>query len=59
MARGEQFLRGGIRIGTGNLARQAADDTTSSLTLVQPGGRNLAVPALKTLGYRVIPRGQG
>lgn len=47
------------RIGTGDLAKQAADDTTSTLALVQPGGRNLAVPVLKALGYRVFPRGAG
>ncbi|WP_329219075.1 hypothetical protein OG352_21805 [Streptomyces sp. NBC_01485] len=59
MAPGEQPLRGGSRIGTGDLAKQAAEDTTSTLALVHPGGQNLDVPGLKAVGYQVFPRGAG
>ncbi|MER6783519.1 hypothetical protein ABT330_02465 [Streptomyces sp. NPDC000658] len=47
------------RADTADLAKRAAQDTTSTLALVHPRGQNLDVPALKALSYRIFPRGAG
>ncbi|MEU4871780.1 hypothetical protein [Streptomyces sp. NPDC021608] len=47
------------RVAPADLAKRAAQDTTSTLALLDPHGQDLDVPALKALGYGIFPRGAG